>query len=471
MFRKKYKRSWLIISIVVLPVSYWMAGKTLMRADTEVLNFTVQKMEGLKQYETLYPVYMEAVTQSPIDKQKVQQIRERIRNISDEYNLILDPQPMSYYLADLLYNKLPWVWDLVEYRQDPKVRMAEALNHTSSVFARHNASAELQESLAKVQQGLRNNISAKAAAADIIHLSDVSLHELRNILQARYKVAQDQRKIGWGILFLFYVLSVVLIRAAIKNYVYKSEVQAAIKRQHLIKQLAEKNKELESFAYVTAHDLKEPIRTIRSFTQLLQHGGGTAEETEERLAILEQTSARAERLLNDWMSYTQLSKGVLEYEPCKVTDELNRVLQDLAGTLAGIDYELHQAPLASIHLLTVPSLFRRIWLNLIDNAIKYRQPQQRLIMKLSAERQEKGWVFSLQDNGMGMEKKFFAKAFEPFTRFHHAPIDGSGIGLASCKKMIGLLHGRIWFEPIIGHGVKVCFFLPDQSDIEHSRVA
>ena len=200
---------------------------------------------------------------------------------------------------------------------------------------------------------------------------------------------------------------------------------------------------------------------MRCFATLLKSESPDelTEATAEYVNVIENTAQRAEQMINDLLGYTQVSEEALAVESCDCNKEVAAVLQDLKPVIDAVNPEITIAVLPSVK--TVPSMFRRVILNLIDNAVKYRKRDVLLTIHVRAEKQDGGWLFSVRDNGMGMANEHTETVFEPFRRLEPALYkEGNGIGLTSCKKIIERLGGRIWIASDLDQGTTIYFTLP-----------
>ena len=164
-------------------------------------------------------------------------------------------------------------------------------------------------------------------------------------------------------------------------------------------------------------------------------------------------------MINDLLGYSQVGEEPLLPEPCDTAQELAAVLEDLKLLIDKARPEISQTGLPV--LSTVPSMFRRLLANLIDNAIKYRKTESPLKIDIRAARQDNCWIFSVRDNGIGIAKEHTEYVFEPFKRLPPARTqEGQGIGLTSCRKIVERLGGRIWMTSHGPEGTTVSFSLP-----------
>ncbi len=236
--------------------------------------------------------------------------------------------------------------------------------------------------------------------------------------------------------------------------------------QESMKDLARINTELEQFTYVASHDLKEPLRMISSFAQLLekQYKDKLDEGANDFIRFIIEGVVRMQDLINNLLKYSKIGKSSREFE--KV--DLNNVLKDAIDNLKKIINETN----AEVIYDSLPSLFvdkyqlLQVFQNLISNAIKFHGESPPLI-HVSARPDNKHWVFSVRDNGIGIDSKDYERIFIIFKRLHTKDeYGGTGIGLAICKKIVEQYGGKIWVESEVGNGSTFYFSIPKEIDIK-----
>ena len=221
------------------------------------------------------------------------------------------------------------------------------------------------------------------------------------------------------------------------------------------------NQDLEQFAYSASHDLKEPVRTVKIFSELL--GERYQDKLDgNALDFLENIRAgagRMEALVRDLLTYTQTSPGDKPSESTDAMAALETALANLKAALAesGGLVEADALPAVAVHATQLQSLFQ----NLVGNSLKYRRPGIAPVVRISARRQDGFWLFCVADNGIGIEPAFREQIFGLFKRLHTSDeYSGTGIGLAICKRIVEHYHGRIWVDSEDGEGCRFNFTLP-----------
>jgi|GEM_PF-1247689 len=225
------------------------------------------------------------------------------------------------------------------------------------------------------------------------------------------------------------------------------------------------NLELEQFAYIAAHDLKEPIRTIISFAQLLQrrHGPSIDEEGQEFMEYIVQGSRRMEALITGLLDYSSLdNRGQKDLQTVSAHDILEGVLRNLGTQIQERQVEVifGELPVVRGDAVQLGQLFQ----NLVSNGIKFNTSEHPLIRiegELDPSSGGDHWKFTVRDNGIGIPDDGMDKIFGIFRRLHNRDeYEGAGIGLAVCKKIVERHGGHIWAESSPGQGTSFCFTLP-----------
>ena len=232
-------------------------------------------------------------------------------------------------------------------------------------------------------------------------------------------------------------------------------------RKRAENELRRANQDLEQFAYSASHDLQEPLRTIKIYSELLADRLGTAVEgeTAEFLDFLQSAATRMELLVRDLLAYTQVTRLDAPLEETDANETLAETLANLGGAIAesGATVTHDKLPVLRAHGTHLRQLFQ----NLIGNAIKYRSEDRTPTVHIGAERQDGYWVFTVRDNGIGIQPEFKEQIFGLFSRLHNADrYAGTGIGLAICQRIVERYHGRIWVESEPGRGSEFRFTLP-----------
>ena len=231
------------------------------------------------------------------------------------------------------------------------------------------------------------------------------------------------------------------------------------------RELERSNRELAEFAYVASHDLQEPLRTVASYTQLLQrrYKGRLDADADEFIDSAVEGAQRMQGLIQDLLQYSRV--GSKPENPVPV--DLAAVVETVRSTLRQALTEANATLVVTTALPTVLGHERQseqLLQNLIGNAVKFHDPTRPCRVEVSAERAPGGWRISVRDNGIGIEPRHFERIFQIFQRLHgREDYPGTGIGLAICKRIVELGGGTIGVDSVPGQGSTFWFTVPDRS--------
>jgi len=238
----------------------------------------------------------------------------------------------------------------------------------------------------------------------------------------------------------------------------RQQAEESLARQ--AKELARSNAELEQFAYVASHDLREPLRKIKSYTQLLEkrYKGQLDARADKYITYIVNSTSRMQRLITDLLTYSRVGRLELALDPTDMNLLLKQVQSDL-----GLMIKESHALITSDSLPTVmviPSQISNLLQNLIGNSIKFRREEPPQI-HVGVEQIGNEWQFSVRDNGIGIEDEYAERIFIIFQRLHtRTEYSGTGIGLAICKKIVERHGGSICMQSQFGKGTTFYFTLP-----------
>ena len=238
----------------------------------------------------------------------------------------------------------------------------------------------------------------------------------------------------------------------------RNRVQQELTRK--VEELARSNADLEQFAYVASHDLQEPLRMVISYTQLLarRYRGKFDASADEFIGFAVDGASRMQQLIQDLLSYSRLTIRGKELQFTETGAACNAALENLRESIKNANAEVNVGPLPAV--LADATQLAQLFQNLIGNAIKYRN-RRRPEIGVDARCNGNEWVFSVQDNGIGIEPQYFERIFQMFQRLHtRKDYSGTGIGLAICRKIVERHGGKIWVESQPGQGSTFLFTIP-----------
>jgi light-regulated signal transduction histidine kinase (bacteriophytochrome) len=229
-------------------------------------------------------------------------------------------------------------------------------------------------------------------------------------------------------------------------------------------ELKRSNEELEAFAYVASHDLQEPLRAMASYTQLLkrQLQGQLSTDGDLYIGHVLEGAARMRALINALLDYSRVGRRALDLRPTAVDTVFDTVMADLSTIIAENAAQVTRQPLPVI--AADPVQLGQLFRNLISNAIKFRRDEAPRI-EVTSRLEGDHWLFTVRDNGIGIDAKHYERIFIIFQRLHGRERAGTGIGLAVCKKIVERHGGQIWVESELGKGSTFSFTLPIRGDL------
>lgn len=229
--------------------------------------------------------------------------------------------------------------------------------------------------------------------------------------------------------------------------------------------LARSNEDLQRFAYVASHDLSEPLRTVSSFLGLLErrHGDRLDDEAREFVHWAVDGSARMQRMIDDLLEFSRAGREEPQLAPVDPAALTHEVLGGLQARLDGTRSRIEVAAMPAV--LADRGQLALVLQNLLANAVKFADPQRRLVVRVEGHRRGDRVELAVQDNGVGIPAEHRESVFETFGRLHGREIDGSGIGLSVCRRVVERHGGRIWIEdPATGPGTRFVLTLAAAPD-------
>lgn len=231
-----------------------------------------------------------------------------------------------------------------------------------------------------------------------------------------------------------------------------------------MEQLKAVNEELESFSYSVSHDLRAPLRALISYSQILEEDfrDKLDEEAQGLLERIKYNSNRMNTLINDLLSFSKMGRKQLIKMEINIGELVKKVISEIT------EAQPHNATFKVQALQQAygdPSLLQQVWVNLIDNAVKYSSKKDKPEIEINCYQQDGEIVYSVKDNGAGFDMKYADKLFGVFQRLHSTKeFDGTGVGLATVQRIIKRHGGRIWADAKENEGATFCFTLPLKSE-------
>jgi PAS domain S-box-containing protein len=238
----------------------------------------------------------------------------------------------------------------------------------------------------------------------------------------------------------------------------KNEVELENKRH----QLEKSNKELEQYAWLTSHDLKEPLRKILTFSDALikKDENGLTDQAKSYIGKIHTSAGRMKSLIEAVLAYSNVASDNDLFVKTDLNNILGGVLEDLEITIETKKALIKLDVLPVIE--AIPVQMTQLFQNLISNSIKYTKPEKKPEINISCIPKLEGFEISIADNGIGFEEVYYEKIFQVFQRLHSRSYEGTGIGLALCKKITDTHYGRIYVESKLGSGSIFTIYLPEK---------
>lgn len=269
----------------------------------------------------------------------------------------------------------------------------------------------------------------------------------------------------------FVLFGIAIYILAYYNFSTETELEALnekLKEQAV--ELKRSNEDLEQFAYVISHDLKAPVRNISSFMNLLMtKTANLGDDAKMFMQHSKESSDRLARQIDDMLAYCRVDRNLPPAAPVDLNDLLKTITAELSAKMkernAVVIVQENMPVLPGLHSTLVYQVFQ----NVISNALKFNANDKPEV-KISFIEKDNETIFAVSDNGIGMDTKFSEKIFQMFKRLHSSEqFEGSGIGLAVCKKIINFYNGNIWFESTPGNGTT--FFFTFNKNFEQKATA
>jgi PAS domain S-box-containing protein len=250
----------------------------------------------------------------------------------------------------------------------------------------------------------------------------------------------------------------ILVTAAVRDITTRKKAEAHLLQK--VEELNRSNEELEQFAYIASHDLQEPLRMVASYTQLLsrRYKGRLDSDADEFISFAVDGASRMQRLIKDLLAYSRVGTKANHLLDISSEEALQQALLNLRGAVEESGAQVTHGPLPIVQADQMQLI--QLFQNLVGNAIKYQNPGIPRVHISAVRTGEKRWTFSVRDNGLGIDSQYFERIFGMFQRLHkREEFEGTGVGLAICKKIVERHGGSISVESQLGHGSTFRFAL------------
>jgi PAS domain S-box-containing protein len=235
-----------------------------------------------------------------------------------------------------------------------------------------------------------------------------------------------------------------------------------LKLHNYTQELERSNIELEQFAYIASHDLQEPLRMVSSYTQLLErrYKDKLDDDANEFIGYAVDGANRMQTLIQDLLAYSRVGKNKQILKRLELDPLIKNIILGLKLAIEESNVQIN-LPESFPQIMADQSQIQQLFQNLILNAIKYRAEERKCEININYQKVDKMWQFSIQDNGIGIETKYFERIFVIFKRLHsREKYSGTGIGLAVCKRIVEGHGGELWLESTFGSGSTFYFTIP-----------
>jgi light-regulated signal transduction histidine kinase (bacteriophytochrome) len=288
-------------------------------------------------------------------------------------------------------------------------------------------------------------IVERTRGEDIVRFESVSIE------------AKDGKKFDADMVANRYSVSgLAVIQCNIRDMTERKQAEDGLRRS---------NEDLQQFAYAASHDLQEPLRTVRSYTQLIasKYEPLLDDEGRQFLTFVQAASDRMSELIKDLLAYSQINTANARPEFVNAETALAWTVMNLQMSIADSRAIITNDPLPTLRIDKMQ--FMQVLQNLIGNALKYRRAGEPPHVHVSAQHERAQWVFSIRDNGIGFDQRNAERVFGVFKRLHGKEYPGTGIGLSICKKIIERNGGKIWASSTLGQGSTFYFTIPDAAKV------
>ncbi|MCX6336458.1 MAG: ATP-binding protein [Bacteroidetes bacterium] len=354
------------------------------------------------------------------------------------------------------------VIDNAKFLRTETGKVERIVGSLKDITEQKKVASKLQEKLLLTERLIKDKEHILASIADCFYVIDNNYNYLY-CNQAMLEILKIEEKelIGKNIFQMFADGCSAIFRDITHRKKMEQQINQSNQELQISKEaLTDKNRELESFAYVASHDLQEPLRMVTSFLQKFeQKYSAIVDETGKKYIHFAVDGAERMRILiNDLLKYTSANSDRFEKVQVDMNEVVIEVLQLHRERIIDNSVEIIADPLPIV--LAGKVSMSQLIQNLIGNGIKYCN-QEKAIIKISVKENANEWEFSVTDNGIGIAPDYYQKIFIIFQRLHQKhQYSGTGIGLSICKKIVESYNGKIWVESVLGEGSNFKFTIP-----------
>jgi signal transduction histidine kinase len=222
------------------------------------------------------------------------------------------------------------------------------------------------------------------------------------------------------------------------------------------------NTELEAFSHSVSHDLRAPLRHINGFAEILKEefGDQLPEKARSYLDTIEDAAKKMNRLIDDLLNLSRTNRTELKKSTIKMKQVLDDAISEVKPLLENrmVNFKISELP----EVIGDYNLLCMVWINLLDNAIKYTRPRKETVIQIDCKKEKKEFIFCIRDNGVGFDMEYADKLFGVFQRLHSVDeFEGNGVGLSNVRRIISRHGGRTWAEAEVDKGAAFYFSLPE----------
>ena len=476
-----------------------IANEGIMIADTTGrINFVNAKMAQMLGFssEELLGINAESLVDKGDYERGLQKIQNRMKGIQESYEIkyirksgeglwcLISATPMYDYNGKHIGN-MTMQTDITERKKaddalkESESRFHSVLDNSPDVIYRINVQTGSYEYVSPSTENIfgysPDELMALATIHPLntIHPNDrVKFQTAIKELEQNDKVEMEYRHQTKNGEYCWISNKMGLIRDNTGKPLYRDGTMRDISKRKQIEEqmetamdeLRRSNEELERFAYVSSHDLQEPLRMVKLYSQLLKkrYKDNLDSDADDFIEYIVEGANRMKQLIDDLLEYSRVTSQTKEFDNVDLEKVLDNVLRNLSVSIIEYDVRISHDTLPTVFVDQNQML--QVFQNLITNAIKFHGQNPPKI-NISVQKGEKEWIFSVSDNGIGIDSKHQNQIFEVFKRLHHNRDEypGSGIGLSITQKIIIHHGGQIWVESEIGEGTTFYFTIPKRA--------